>query len=595
MEAQPTPPPPHQPNYPDSVDSSPRSSWDEPSPSPGSGKLRLMCSYGGHIVPRPHDRSLCYVGGDTRIVVVPRHTSLAELSTRLSKSLNHARPFALKYQLPSEDLDSLVSLTTDEDLDNMIDEFENSPLKPSRIRLFLFPAQPHLPLGLGLGLGLGLASAKSEEWLSGSLDGGLSESASVNCLLGLDDEAAAANNSGKLPKEATVTVTVTETNSSFGSASSVANLPPIKVRVEDGVKVPQDQRVAGVEEQFAQLGVGQKQEEGFVAVVSDDDRSDHGVPLGFRKPPTPLPQPQPQPPQFQQKSAGAVDFPSPESLSSDSSLSNAMSRTNPAIYQDQAQIQSGNSQVLNNTMVDPKLNATDPQGRIQMQQHVQEHGYVLQPQFDQQPPQLQQSQQPQQYMHGTHLIHHTPAGPVSIPASYYPVYQQQLHHLDQQYPVYYVQPRQAQAYNLSVQPSNVAESATTVASSQSQNLPNSAAYNPMRNVPLPSSEVTAGAYRRTPATPQLVQVPHTKHHQQYVAYSQIHHPQSVPPNSAVPATYAYDYADPAYAQVFYTQPMAPSMPSQYQTMTAAAAVLPEGSTQLPSDGLKQQVRTSQPL
>ncbi|KAL2347646.1 hypothetical protein Fmac_001646 [Flemingia macrophylla] len=584
MEAQPNPPPP------DSVDSSPRSSWDEPSPSPASAKLRLMCSYGGHIVPRPHDRSLCYVGGDTRIVVVPRHTSLADLSTRISKSLNQAGPFALKYQLPSEDLDSLVSVTTDEDLDNMIDEFDHrpdtSPARPPRIRLFLFPPQTHS----GLPLALDPGSAKSEEWLSGcSLDGGLSESASVNCLLGLDDD--------KVPKDSHAPP---ETNSSFGSASSVANLPPIKVRVEG-------QKVAGIEEQFSQFGVGQKHDEGFVAnrIVSDDERSDHGVPVvvGFRKPPTPQPQPQ----QFPQKSAGAVDLPSPESLSSDSSFSNAMPRTNPAIYQDQAQIQSGNSQVLNNIMVDPKLNATDPQGMIQMRQNVQEQGYVLQQQFDQQLPQQQsqqppqqQSQQPQQYMHSTHLIHHTPTGPVSVPASYYTVYQQQLHpqhhhHLDQQYPVYYVQARQAQAYNLSVQPGHVAESATTISYSQSQNLPNSASYNPMRNAPLPNSEATAGAYRAAPATPQLVQVPHTKHQQQYVAYSQIHHPQSMPPNSAVPANYAYDYADPAYGQVFYTQPMAPSMPSQYQTMTAAAVVLPEGSTQLPSDSMKQQVRTSQPL
>nr|DAD27161.1 TPA_asm: hypothetical protein HUJ06_028629 [Nelumbo nucifera] len=29
-----------------------------------------MCTYGGHIVPRPHDKSLCYLGGDTVIVAV---------------------------------------------------------------------------------------------------------------------------------------------------------------------------------------------------------------------------------------------------------------------------------------------------------------------------------------------------------------------------------------------------------------------------------------------------------------------------------------------------------------------------------------------
>lgn len=168
-----------------------------------------------------------------------------------------------------------------------------------------------------------------------------------------------------------------ETTSSFGSTSSspsLANLPPIRVHVEDGgsgggaggvrvVQQQQDQKVLGIEEQFAQMGVGgvgQRQDEGFVVlsspppppvpvtlsaaavgvpigpavvageyqnrVFSDDERSDHGVPVGYRKPPTPQPQAQPQqqqqpqaqshPAQFQQKSSGGgVDLPSPDSVS----------------------------------------------------------------------------------------------------------------------------------------------------------------------------------------------------------------------------------------------------------------------------------------
>ncbi|KAL0463535.1 UNVERIFIED_CONTAM: hypothetical protein Slati_0241100 [Sesamum latifolium] len=31
-------------------------------PPPQPHKAPLMCSYGGHIVPRPHDKTLCYVG-----------------------------------------------------------------------------------------------------------------------------------------------------------------------------------------------------------------------------------------------------------------------------------------------------------------------------------------------------------------------------------------------------------------------------------------------------------------------------------------------------------------------------------------------------
>ena len=166
--------------------------------------------------------------------------------------------------------------------------------------------------------------------------------------------------------------------------------------------------------------------------------------------------------------------------------------------------------------------------------------------------------------------------------------------------------RQAQTYNLPVQQPNINEPATTIPSSHPQAPPNpgmvqpSAAYNPMRNAQIPNPDMTAGAYRTaTGGTPQLVQVPSSQHQQQqqYMAYSQIHHPsQSAAPVSATPANYAYEYADPAHAQIYYSQPLAPPMPSQYQTMTAAGAVvLPEGSGQHPSDSLKQQIRTSQPL
>ena len=109
------------PGYPESTESSPRSrggdSWDGPFPSSvaaaaaaaggGGGRLRLMCSFGGRIVPRPTDKSLCYLGGETRIVAVDRHASLADVHARLSRSLLGGSPFTLKYQLPNEDLDSV--------------------------------------------------------------------------------------------------------------------------------------------------------------------------------------------------------------------------------------------------------------------------------------------------------------------------------------------------------------------------------------------------------------------------------------------------------------------------------------------------------
>lgn len=126
------------------------------------------------------------------------------------------------------------------------------------------------------------------------------------------------------------------------------------------------------------------------------------------------------------------------------------------------------------------------------------------------------------------------------------------------------------------------------------------AYNPMRNAPIAKHEMAAaaGVYRTTATgTPQLVQMPNSQHQQQYVGYSQIHHPsQSVAPNSAATGTYAYEFSDPGHAQMYYTQPLAPTMPSQYQTMTGAAPVgFPDPSVPLPTDNNKQQMRTSQPM
>lgn len=601
--------------------------------------------------------------------------------SRLSQSLLNGGSFSLKYQLPSEDLDSLISVTTDEDLENMIEEYERTTSnyqKPCRLRLFLF--QQKLESSQSV---LETKTIKSDEWFLNALNGaagvvlnrGFSDSASVNCLLGLDDEIVAADaaavsggagSGGGMVKKVQDVHSVPdspmmETTSSFGSSSSspsLANLPPIRVHVEESGKV---------QEQFGQMNIsggsggGQKlqQEEGFVVmssphpppvvttaatvglvsgeyvnrVVSDDERSDHGVPVGFKKAPPP-PQPLPQ------KSSGGggggvvLDLPSPDSISSDSSLTNAISRQKPMIYQDSVvQIPSGGNRVaVNVNPVDPTPNVSDPNARVHVQQ-IQDpgSGYVFQSQLDQQQPQqpqqqqqlqqqpqqLQQQQLPQQqqFVHaGGHYIHHHPAGAMPISA-YYPVYpsqqqpqvhhhqhQHQVHQLDQQYPVYYVPAgRQPQAYNLSVQQQShsVSESPTAITSSRPQTPPNpsmvpppAAAYNPMRNTHItkPEMAAAAGVYRTTTTgTPQMVQVPSSQ--QQYVNYSQIHHPsQSVAPTSAAMATanYGYEYADPAHSQIYYTQPLAPTMPSQYQTMT-------EASAQLSNENIKQQIRTSQAL
>ncbi|XP_039135305.1 uncharacterized protein LOC120272532 [Dioscorea cayenensis subsp. rotundata] len=150
-------------SFPDSVDSSPRSreidndntaSWDDtvPNSAAASQRVKLMVSFGGRIQPRPHDNQLSYVGGDTKILVVDRSSRLPAVLARLS-SISGADDLCLKYQLPGEDLDALVSVTNDEDLEHMMLEYDRlcrsvvpgSKAAP-RLRLFVFPVvSPHPP------------------------------------------------------------------------------------------------------------------------------------------------------------------------------------------------------------------------------------------------------------------------------------------------------------------------------------------------------------------------------------------------------------------------------------------------------------------
>ncbi|XP_076942712.1 uncharacterized protein LOC143612663 [Bidens hawaiensis] len=155
----------------DSVASSPRSdnlSVDEP-------RARFMCSFGGKILPRPHDNQLRYVGGDTRIVTVLRHnTTYASLLNKLSK-LSGTTDICVKYQLPNEDLDALITVTSDEDVENMMDEYDRLAHnnKTARLRIFLFPTDMSLSRASSISSLLD-GSVKREHWFLDALNGGAS-------------------------------------------------------------------------------------------------------------------------------------------------------------------------------------------------------------------------------------------------------------------------------------------------------------------------------------------------------------------------------------------------------------------------------------
>lgn len=138
----------------------------------------------------------------------------------------------------------------------MIEEYDrlnnNSTGKLSRLRLFLFPVKPESSSSMGSLL------ENSEDWflsaLNGTNSGKLSNSNSVNCLLGLNDDILTGNNRRSNKNQDVHSVPdspMLDTTSSFGSASSTPKtLPPIKVKVADD----QQQKV-GIEVQFARIGV----------------------------------------------------------------------------------------------------------------------------------------------------------------------------------------------------------------------------------------------------------------------------------------------------------------------------------------------------
>nr|GLL33024.1 uncharacterized protein LOC109156839 isoform X1 [Ipomoea trifida] len=101
-------------------------------------RVKFLCSFGGSILPRPQDGKLRYVGGETRIVSVARDISYEELMAKMRELFEGAT--VLKYQQPDEDLDALVSVVNDDDVINMMEEYDKlgSGDGFTRLRIFLF-------------------------------------------------------------------------------------------------------------------------------------------------------------------------------------------------------------------------------------------------------------------------------------------------------------------------------------------------------------------------------------------------------------------------------------------------------------------------
>lgn len=233
----------------DSVASSPRSDValdNQP-------RVRFMCSFGGKIIPRPHDNQLRYAGGDTRIVAVHRHTTFSSLLDKLSK-LSSTTNINVKYQLPNEDLDALISVSTDEDVENMMEEYDRLGSKTARLRLFLFSTDEDISRTSSISSLLG-GSSRRENWFYDVLNGGgsgaglergRSEVSSIfsetpDFLFGLDNSDEPKLRTRQLMAE---NVSVSDPGSPaptfrspYGSTSSVTatipDLPPVKTKPDN--------------------------------------------------------------------------------------------------------------------------------------------------------------------------------------------------------------------------------------------------------------------------------------------------------------------------------------------------------------------------
>lgn len=97
--------------------------------------LKFLCSYGGKILPRSTDGKLRYVGGHTRVLSVDRSISFEELTKKLLEFCGYS--VDLRCQLPNGDLETLISVKSDEELANIVELYNRA--SGAKIKAVLSP------------------------------------------------------------------------------------------------------------------------------------------------------------------------------------------------------------------------------------------------------------------------------------------------------------------------------------------------------------------------------------------------------------------------------------------------------------------------
>jgi len=113
----------------------------------GSGaRMTLNCSHGGRFLPLGPGGALRYVGGETRVLAVPRAATFRDLAARLSPEVAGAAEVrAIRHRLADEGLeDVIVSVTCDDELAHMRDEYDLlRAMRPAaRFRVYVTTSTP---------------------------------------------------------------------------------------------------------------------------------------------------------------------------------------------------------------------------------------------------------------------------------------------------------------------------------------------------------------------------------------------------------------------------------------------------------------------
>ncbi|PWA45174.1 PB1 domain-containing protein [Artemisia annua] len=85
-------------------------------------KIKFHCSYGGEIILCKHDGKLRYSGGTHEVIAVDRRISYNELIFKLWDAC--VESMKLRCKLPGEDLNVLIEVQSDEDLNNVVEEYD---------------------------------------------------------------------------------------------------------------------------------------------------------------------------------------------------------------------------------------------------------------------------------------------------------------------------------------------------------------------------------------------------------------------------------------------------------------------------------------